>query len=166
MFGTITKGGPADLAKAIGAQEDAPYLGFRVPLAADCKFTFRDIHFDDHRQCNVEHTTRTGVRLRAAVVQRDVRFMLASERMRLDHALSVAALRELQAGIEAHNAVVLPIDNGPKDRVAFAEALTRLRLAHEDHGCTRSREAHHECLNALDALTRLPIPNYLPVPTS
>lgn len=107
----------------------APYLGYSVPRAADCQFVFHDVHFDDHRQCSVEHITATGARFRGAVVQCGVRWMLASERMRLDHTLSVAALRSLQASIRAHNAVVQPIDNGPDDRVYLVETGHRVAEA-------------------------------------
>lgn len=53
------------------------------------------------------------------------RGVLPSERRWLEMSCLRDVLRGIQQQVRAYNAAILPVDNGPEDRVAFAEATTR-----------------------------------------
>lgn len=141
MFGTIIKGGPPDLNKAIQTlryatgdgrmlRVDQPddALGVPVPKARD--LAFRSVYYEREDRMMVEALYTTPgpkFRERRAIDRLDM--LMFSERKNIEHRLQHEALKAVQAAVEAHNAVVQPIYNGPEDRVYLSETGHRVSEA-------------------------------------
>lgn len=110
-----------------------PYLGFRLPDSRECTFVLGMRDYDSMATCCCSHVPSNGTLLRtvfelpmANLRDRPVSF---NHQREFEHELKVGAYLRMRAGIEAHNAVVQPIDNGPDDRVYFSETGHRVAEA-------------------------------------
>lgn len=158
MFGTITKGGIADLKnvtiRADAHLRDASGDGLGVPVPKAGQTDFLVTHHAHKEMVEVCATYRThGPTFVARAAEAEMQLLMWSERKNIEHRLSYEALQAVRAQVEAYNAVVQPIPNGPDDAVAASEAVTRVMLAHRTFYEDRRRGAfiddHQAALNAL-----------------
>lgn len=137
MFGTITKGGIADLqnvtvirhasgdGRMLHADQPDDALGVPMPKAGQTDFLVT--HHAHDEMVEVCATYRThGPTFVARAAEAEMQLLMWSERKNIEHRLSYEALQAVRAQVEAYNAVVQPIYNGPEDRVYLSETGNRV----------------------------------------
>lgn len=135
MHGATIQGGASRLASAVERRNrlmwrmiPPPHLGYALPDPEDVKFN--DIQTDHDDTLEVQAAYRTsGPVFVAYERRRDLRFLMYSELKNLRHTLQHLAFHALRRQVEAHNAVIRPIDNGPDDRVYLVETGHRVAEA-------------------------------------
>ncbi len=105
-----------------------PYLGFRLPRAADCRFEFSDRDYGWIVGCTASYVTPSGLLMRAHM-EIDTSKLLRSELNGLQTYMQHHTLTCLRMEMQAHNAIVQPIDNSPDDRVYLSETGHRVSEA-------------------------------------
>ncbi|VTU38301.1 hypothetical protein H4CHR_04389 [Variovorax sp. PBS-H4] len=103
----------------------------RVPNIGDCKVHESTRDYGRVFGVALAYQAPNGPLFRH-FAETDVGRWLPSESLRMRRETARDALSNLRKLVQAHLDVVLPVDNGPADRVALAEATARLEGACED----------------------------------
>lgn len=110
------------------ADQPADALGVPMPKARDVAFCANYVIYEDSLAVDAEYVT-AGPTFKARCASGRMEQLMYSERKHIEHRLQHQALKDLQAAVEAHNAVVQPIYNGPEDRVYLSETGHRVSEA-------------------------------------